>query len=201
MGGREGNSAWSSWRERRHCPGDQNVRNNIAALTKVGRPTAIRNRSLRRARLESMATIVEKTVEIAAPVEDVFAYVDDFTNTQSWMYGLDKIEPVTDEVRGVGAEYDGVMKVGITLTSRIKCTVWEENRRIELTSVKGIRNTQRWTFTALGKNRTRVDAWISYSLPGGPAGATMAAAIKPFVGIAVRHTSETLVKNVEALKG
>lgn len=147
-----------------------------------------------------MASIVEHTVEIDAPVTEVFAYVDDFSKTREWMYGLHRIEPVSDRLRGVGAEYDGVMKVGVSMTSRIRCTAYEENRLIELDSVKGIKNTQRWTFTALPGDRTRVDAWISYTLPGGPAGAAMAAGIKPFVGIAIKHTSETLVKNVEALQ-
>jgi hypothetical protein len=45
---------------------------------------------------------------------------------------------------------------------------------------------------------TRVHAWISYTLPGGPAGKAIAAAVKPFIGIAVKHTSEVLVRNVEA---
>jgi uncharacterized membrane protein len=148
------------------------------------------------ARLGQVAAIVEQTVEISAPVEAVFAYVDDFT--KDWMYGLHRIDPVTEQLRGVGAEYDGVMKLGISLTSRIRCTGYEVGHLIELTSVKGIRNTQRWTFTALPGDRTRVEAWISYTLPGGPAGAAMAAAIKPFVGIAVKQTSETLVRNVEA---
>ncbi|MGA7147542.1 MAG: SRPBCC family protein, partial [Microbacterium sp.] len=121
--------------------------------------------------------IVEQQVEIAAPISEVFAYVDDFTTTKNWMYGLSKIDPVTDQLRGVGAEYDGVMKVGISLTSRIRCTAWEQDRLLELTSVKGIRNTQRWTFAELDGNRTRVDAWISYTLPGGPAGKAMAAAM------------------------
>lgn len=146
-----------------------------------------------------MPSIVEHSVEIDAPVEQVFGYVDDFTRTREWMYGLHRIEPVGDQLHGVGAEYDGVMKVGVSMTSRIRCTAYEENRLIELDSVRGIKNTQRWTFTALPGERTRVDAWISYTLPGGPAGAAMAAGIKPFVGIAIKHTSETLVRNVEAL--
>lgn len=144
-----------------------------------------------------MSTIVEQHVVIRRPVAEVFAYVDDHTRTKEWMYGLDRIEPVTEQAHGVGAAYDGVMKVGVSLTSRIECTGYEVDRLLELTSVKGIRNTQRWTFTDLGDGRTRVDAWISYALPGGPAGKAMAAAMKPFVGIAVKHTSEALVRNLE----
>lgn len=144
-----------------------------------------------------MPAVVEHSVEIAAPVDAVFAYVDDHSQTQTWMYGLEKIEPVGDQLRGVGAEYDGVMKVGVALTSRIRCTAWEENALIEFTSVKGIRNTQSWTFTPIDDERTRVAAHISYTLPGGPVGATMAAAIKPLVGVAIARTSQNLVRNLE----
>ena len=146
-----------------------------------------------------MASIVEKSVEVAAPLHVVFEYVDDFSTTKDWMYGLHRIDPVGEQLRGVGATYDGTMRLGVSLTSRIRCTGWEQDRLIEITSIKGIKNTQRWTFTDLGDDRTRVDAWISYTLPGGPAGRAIEAAVKPFIGIAIAHTSETLVRNVEAL--
>ncbi|NYI46022.1 putative membrane protein [Nocardioides aromaticivorans] len=146
-----------------------------------------------------MTNVVEQSVEIDAPVSKVFAYVDDFTTTKDWMYGLTRIDPVTEQLSGVGAQYDGVMKVGVPLKARIQCTSWERDRLIELTSVKGIQTTQRWSFTDLGGDRTRVDAWVSYTLPGGPAGKAIAAAVKPVVGIAVKHTSEALVRNVESL--
>lgn len=149
--------------------------------------------------MRAMSNVVEQYVEIDAPVGKVFAYVDDFSTTKDWMYGLTKIDPVTDQLRGVGAQYDGVMRVGVPLKARIECTAWEQDRLIELTSVKGIQTTQRWSFTDLGSDRTRVDAWISYTLPGGPAGKAIEKAVKPVVGIAVKHTSEALVRNVEAL--
>ncbi len=143
-------------------------------------------------------SIVEHSVEIDAPVTEVFAYVDDYTVTKDWMYGLHTMELVSEHSSGVGATYDGVMKLGVSLTSRIQCTGWEQDRLIEISSIKGIKNTQRWIFVDLGNGRTRVDARISYTLPGGPAGRAMAAAVKPFVGIAIRHTSEALVSNIEA---
>ncbi len=114
-----------------------------------------------------MPSTVEHSVEIAAPVDEVFAYVDDFTTTKDWMYGLHSIEPVTEQRSGVGATYDGVMKLGVSLTSRVRCTGYEPGRLLEISSISGVRNTQRWTFTDLGENRTRVEARISYTLPGG----------------------------------
>lgn len=146
-----------------------------------------------------MSNVVEHSVEIDAPVAQVFAYVDDFSKTKDWMYGLTKITPVTEQLRGVGAQYDGTMVVGVPLKARIQCTAWEQDRLIELTSVKGIHTTQRWSFTDLGGDRTRVAARITYALPGGPAGKSIEKAVRPVVSIAIKHTSDALVRNVESL--
>ncbi len=116
----------------------------------------------------AVTNVVEQSVEIAAPISTVFAYVDDFSTTKDWMYGLTRIEPVTDQLHGVGAQYDGVMKVGVPLKARIECTAWERDRLVELTSVKGIETTQRWTFTDLGDDRTRVDAGSPSPCPAAP---------------------------------
>ncbi len=144
-----------------------------------------------------MPSIVENTVHIDAPVEVVFAYVDDYSLTTEWIYGLHHMEPIGEQTNGVGATFDGIMKLGVSLTSRIQCTGWEQDRMIEMTSVSGVKNIQRWTFTDLGDDRTRVDAWIEYAFPGGPAGRAMAAAVKPLIGVAIRNTSEALVRNVQ----
>ena len=146
-----------------------------------------------------MTNVVEHSVEIAAPVSTVFGYVDDHTRTRDWMYGLAAIEPVTEQLHGVGTQYDGVMRVGVVLKARIECTAWEQDKLLELKSVKGIETSQRWTFTALAEDRTRVEAYITFKLPGGPAGKAIAAAVKPVLGGAVRHSSETLVRNVVSL--
>lgn len=144
-----------------------------------------------------MPSIIEETVEIEAPVSEVFAYLDDFTNAKDWLYGLKEIRPVGEQLQGVGATYEGVMKLGVSLSSRLRCTAWEKDKLLEIDSVQGIENTQRWSMTPLGQDRTKLDVWISYSLPGGPAGRAMAAAVKPLVGVAVKHTSERLVRNLE----
>lgn len=146
-----------------------------------------------------MASTVEHSVEIDAPVSVVFAYVDDHEHTRDWVFGLHEIRPLTAQTHGVGATYDGVMKLGVTLTSRIRCTAWVQDRLLEIESVSGVHNTQRWMFTDLGDGRTRLEALISYTFPGGPAGHAMAAAVKPLIGLAVRHTSEALVRHIEAL--
>lgn len=146
-----------------------------------------------------MTATIEQTIEIDAPVEKVFAYVEDFTRIGEWLYGLHEIKPVDGPLHGLGATYEGTVRLGVPLRSRVTCTDYELNRLVEITSVKGVKNTQRWTFTDLGQGRTKVDVWISYDLPGGPAGGAIERAVKPLVGIAVRHSSESLVRNAEAL--
>lgn len=142
--------------------------------------------------------VVDESVEIAAPVADVFAYVDDFENAQEWLFGLTRFEPAGSEVqRGLGARYDGTMKVGVALKSTVECTAWEENRLIEMTSIKGITNTQRWSFEPLGHDRCRVHARITYELPGGPAAKAIEKAVNPVVGLAVQKTTENLVNKFE----
>lgn len=138
-------------------------------------------------------------MEIAAPVDAVFGYVEDFTRLKDWVYGLHQITPVEGPLRGEGATYDGVMRLGVSLRSTVRCTDYEMNRRVEISSIRGIHNTQRWTFSELGDDRTRVEVWMSYTLPGGPAGAAIERAVRPLVGVAVKHSSEALVRNVEAL--
>lgn len=145
-----------------------------------------------------MSTVIEHSVEIGVPVHEVFDYLDDFTNATDWLYGLKEIHPVGDQLQGVGATYEGVMKLGVTLKSRLQCTAWEKDRLLEIDSVKGIENTQRWTFTELAPDRTRLDAWITFSLPGGPAGKAMGATVKPLIGVAVKHTTDRLVTNLES---
>lgn len=141
--------------------------------------------------------MVETTAEIAAPVAEVFAYVDDFKNAPEWLYGLTRIEPVGEIAHGLGAQYDGTMKVGVPLTSRIECTGWEQDRLIELKSIKGIKNAQRWEFAPIDGDRCELRAVITYELPGGPAGKAISKAVNPVVGIAIRQTTESLVSRFE----
>lgn len=136
--------------------------------------------------------IVDQTLEIAAPVSEVFAYVDDFSRAQEWMWGLTRLEPVGEQTQGLGTVLDGTMKLGVALKSRVEVIAWEQDRLIEMKSIKGIRTTQRWEFSTLPDGGTKLHAHITYELPGGPAGRAMASAVKPLVGVAVHHSTAAL---------
>jgi uncharacterized membrane protein len=139
---------------------------------------------------------VESTFQ--APLEVAFAYTADYRNVPDWLYGISKFEPVGEKDYGLGAVFDGSMNLGATLNSRIEVNDFEENRLIAFDSIKGFKNSARWTFSALDANRSAVVADVSYELPGGIAGKALGKVIAPFVKIAVKHSSATLQKCVEA---
>jgi len=139
---------------------------------------------------------VDSTFEV--PVDVAFAYVADYRNVPSWLYGITRFEPIGDQDHGLGAVYDGWMKVGATLKSHVEIDRFEENALIGMNSVKGFRNWSRWHFSAIDGNRSAVNCDFFYELPGGVAGKALGKAIEPFVAIAVRHSSAELRKAVEA---
>jgi uncharacterized membrane protein len=141
---------------------------------------------------------VEKGVEIAAPVSEVFAYVDDFRTVPEWLYGISKFEPVGDQDQGLGAVYDAEMMVGVKIKTRIEIVKWEHEKVIALRSIKGFQTESEWTIESMDDGRTRLSGHLSYDLPLGLAGKAMAKAMEPAVKIAVRKSSEAIVRNIEA---
>lgn len=145
-----------------------------------------------------MAIHIHKETDCDAPLEKVFAYVTDYRNVHEWLYGISKFVPITELDRGVGATFEGTINLGATLHSTVETTAFEEGKLFELDSIKGFKNTSRWSFEAIDAKRTTIIADVSYSLPGGIAGKLLGKVIEPFVKIAVKHSSEHLARNVSA---
>jgi uncharacterized membrane protein len=90
------------------------------------------------------------------------------------------------------------MKLGpVTLKSRVKITAWEQDRKIALDSIKGFVNNSVWRFEPTADDRTEIIVDFYYELPGGIAGKALGRAIEPFVSVAIRHTEQTLRRNIE----
>lgn len=137
---------------------------------------------------------------IAAPQQFVFDYMGDFTNVPEWLFGITKLETISDIKQGLGAVYDGSMKLGPkTLHSVIKISRWEPPTAVETDHVSGFVFRSKWAVEAPSSESTRVIADIDYELPGGMAGRALGKIIEPFVAIAVRHSDETLRKKLEKM--
>ncbi|WP_132991768.1 SRPBCC family protein [Gordonia zhaorongruii] len=143
-------------------------------------------------------TSIHREAETAVPREKVFAYVNDHTTVPKWMFGITSFEPTTDQVEGVGATFESVMRVGPkTFTSTMKVTEWVRDEVIAMTSIAGTDVQTAWRFAdGSDPGSTRLTVDFDYQLPGGLAGRALSAIVEPVVGQAIRHTEQSLLAQV-----
>ncbi|MEV6274725.1 SRPBCC family protein [Nocardia sp. NPDC051832] len=133
----------------------------------------------------------------AASAESAFAYMNDYRNLTKFLYGIQSFTPVGEQVEGVGAAFDGHVKLGpASLKSRVEVNKWEENAAIGITTIKGFEIHSTFRFHAKSAGECIVDAVVDYRVPGGLAGKALGRTIEPFVKIAVKHTTENLIKQI-----
>lgn len=135
----------------------------------------------------------------AAPLDVVFAYINDYRNASNWMFGLAKFEPVGEQTQGVGAVFDGTFHVApMTLHSTIEVTEWAQDELIAFESVSGFRNWSTWQFVAAGLASTKVRVRFSYEVPGGLAAHAFGRVLAPIVALSLRHSDAALRHQIEA---
>jgi len=139
-----------------------------------------------------MATIAAESVT-KAPRGKVFDYLADSRNIQQWFYGVQKVEPLTELIRGLGSTYAITLNVGMPITAQIECIEFVENELIVVRTFGGPKASSRWTFADEGDG-TRVHGEFDYTLPGGVAGAAMGRLVKPFAAIAAKQTTANVLK-------
>ncbi|WP_375492308.1 SRPBCC family protein [uncultured Jatrophihabitans sp.] len=132
-----------------------------------------------------------------APLEFTFAYLNDYRNATTWMFGLTSFEPLSEQVDGVGATFEGTFEVKpVKLSSIVRFTEWEKESVITFESISGFANRSRWRFIAAGPFRTHVDVLFGYDLPGGLAGRALAKVLEPIVTASIRRSDATLRREV-----
>jgi uncharacterized membrane protein len=135
--------------------------------------------------------------DIAAPVEDVFNYVDEHTNTTRYMKDLTKWKPVGPNSHGKGAKFAVAMKAGpMTLSSIVDITTWMQNSAIGWTSIEGFKQKGKWTFTPRGDG-TVATFDMEYELPGGIAGRMVSRVAEPIVRGNIEQSVRNLRTQVE----
>ena len=144
------------------------------------------------------AITIHETVD--APVETVFAYVDDYRNTTRYMAGLTKWRPTTDVTHGKGSKFEVAMKAGpLTLGSIVDISTWSENKAIGWQSVEGFKQKGEWSFKRAG-DRTEVTFTMDYELPGGIAGRMLSRAADPVVRSNLQRSVRQLKEHTEKLR-
>ena len=110
-------------------------------------------------------TRVEATVDINAPVEEVFAFASDWRRWGDWWEGVSGFRPTTELTRGNGTRYAYKAWVaGVTLNLETEIHDFVENVGWRGVVTKGPPHTTQWVFEAKG-NATRLTYILEYSLP------------------------------------
>ncbi|MBF6220948.1 SRPBCC family protein [Nocardia gipuzkoensis] len=144
-------------------------------------------------------TVVKIVEDCVASAESAFAFVNDYQNLPRFLHGVESFTPVGEQTEGVGATFDGHMKLGpVSLKSRIEVVRWEENYAIGVKSIKGFEIESTFLFHDKGDRLCTVDAIVDFRVPGGLAGRALGKTIEPFVKIAVQHTTHNLVTQIAA---
>ncbi|MEV0296668.1 SRPBCC family protein [Nocardia sp. NPDC050710] len=142
-------------------------------------------------------TEVKIVADCAASAESAFRYVNDYRNLPHFLHGIQSFTPVGEQTEGIGASFDGHIKLGpASLHSRVEVIRWEENFAIGIKSIKGFEIDSTFLFHPRGEDQCTVDAIVDYRVPGGLAGRALGKTIEPFVKITVKFTTDNLIKQI-----
>jgi ribosome-associated toxin RatA of RatAB toxin-antitoxin module len=115
---------------------------------------------------------IKKSIDIDRDQETVFQLVDDPGRYPEFFSGITKWEPRSKKLRGVGARYRVLMKVGsIEAGGIVRVTQWTEPKAIKWEAERGVRQQGRWQLRGNGAGGTRLTLEIDFDLSGGPVGA------------------------------
>jgi uncharacterized membrane protein len=137
------------------------------------------------------------TTTIEAPVEAVFAYVDDHRNTTRYMKDLTRWKPVGSQTHGKGSRFAVTMQAGPkALESELLITEWTENRAIGWVSEHGFKQSGRWSFKR-ARQGTEATYHMDYEFGLGIAGRLLAKVAEPFVRMNIEQSVANLKEQTE----
>jgi uncharacterized membrane protein len=111
-------------------------------------------------------TSISETIEIRAPLVEVFNYAVNYRNATKFIASVTCYEPTSETARGVGARF--AMEITIQsfrFTQEVEVVELEENTVLTVRSISGQPFSEAsWRFTA-GTHMTKVTYGIEYILP------------------------------------
>jgi uncharacterized membrane protein len=109
--------------------------------------------------------IVEKSIEIDAPVERVFSYLEESESNVEWLPGMMEVKEVEKTENHVGTHFRWTYKMA-GLRFQGETTVMEHvaNQKIVTQTKGGIRSTWTFTFQQQGDG-TKLTIKVDYTVP------------------------------------
>jgi uncharacterized membrane protein len=145
---------------------------------------------------------VAAEIEIDAPAEAVWAFVDDPARYLHFMAGITRWEVVGERASGLGARYRMLMHVGSAeVGGLVEVVEHDPARDMAWVSVVGIDQRGRWRLRSVGQEGaavTRVELRLSYGVAGsGLSGRLAERVAAPTVRGHLRRTLQHLKRQVE----
>ena len=110
-------------------------------------------------------TRVEASVDIKAPLADVFAFASDWRKWEDWWEGVSDFKPTTELTRGNGTRYAYKAWIaGIMLNLEAEIHEFAENVGWKAVGTKGVPHRTQWIFEEHG-DQTRLTYKLEYALP------------------------------------
>ena len=108
---------------------------------------------------------IEASVDIRAPLTEVFAYASDWRKWEDWWEGVSDFKPTTELMRGNGTRYAYKAWIaGFTLNLETEIHEFEDNVGWTGMVIKGPPHKTQWIFEKQG-NYTRLTYILEYTLP------------------------------------
>lgn len=99
---------------------------------------------------------IRVSVDIDAPIDQVWREAADLASHAEWMRDADRIDFVTDQRAGVGTTMEVLTKIGpLSTTDVIEVTSWEDHREIGVVHRGVVTGSGRFLLEELAPNRTR----------------------------------------------
>lgn len=110
---------------------------------------------------------VAAEIDVNAPPEAVWRFVDDPSRYLHFMAGITRWEVVGEQAAGCGARYRMLMHVGSAeVGGLVEVVEHEAPRDLAWTSVVGVDQRGRWRLRERPGGRTRVELRLSYGVAG-----------------------------------
>jgi len=110
-------------------------------------------------------TRITASVEVKAPLDDVWAFASDWRHWDSWWEGVSGFRPTTERTRGDGTRYAyRAWIAGLTLNLETEIYDFVEKAGWRGLVTKGPPHRTQWAFEDLGAT-TRLTYSLEYSLP------------------------------------
>lgn len=142
---------------------------------------------------------IDESIQVAAPAETVWRYLEDPENYLHFMSGITHWEVVGEHPNGLGARYRILVRVGAAeVGGLVEMVEWHEPYDIAWHSVTGVDHRGRWRIRERRPGRTRIEYRFAYGVVGGGIAGliTEVAAMLP-VRRQMRRTLQQLKRQVE----